>query len=378
MSTAVASPVETRRIFLVGSGRRIRNNFLPALANLDRPSEIVGIWSPTAEHAREAAAPWSVPVAPTFASGLADADTVMVSVATTAVPTVLSMLAADAGRLRLVLDTPVFGSARHLPSLKQLRRFAQVVVAEDYVHFPQWTLVRRAIRAGLAGPIRHVELRHSGFRYHGLALIRSLYGFPYARLWRRHNDADRVEMDFDFGGRRTGRIVEPYDQSRGATVITGERAVLVHRPNGADLEPSTVNLPVLAVEFDQTGPVPAFTLSDLRLELPQLAALLGAPTPDRTMFNALKTCGLMTVLSSLWSSQLAGRQGCEQGYDYHHALYDHLTTALLRQIPAVIDPLAAVRQNFVTALERAFTLAAAVSSRSAAATTTSPPTREEQ
>ncbi len=47
-----------RRVIVIGSGRRVRNNFLPALDCLRDQAEIVGVWSPWREHAVDAAAPW--------------------------------------------------------------------------------------------------------------------------------------------------------------------------------------------------------------------------------------------------------------------------------------------------------------------------------
>jgi predicted dehydrogenase len=67
-----------RRVLVIGSGRRIRNNFLPALAHLAPRLEVNGLWSPTAAHAEAAARPWGFAVRPVEAT-LASVDTVVVS-----------------------------------------------------------------------------------------------------------------------------------------------------------------------------------------------------------------------------------------------------------------------------------------------------------
>jgi hypothetical protein len=330
-----------RRVLVIGSGRRIRNNFLPALAHLAPRLEVNGLWSPTAAHAEAAARPWGFAVRPVEAT-LASVDTVVVSVSTPAVRSVLLRLQPDAHRLTLVLDTPVFGGLRDLPAVRLLGRFAKVLVAEDYARYPQWELLRTAVAGGLIGAPTHVELAHSGYRYHGLALIRSIFGYPFARHLRRRAAVGEVALRFAFGGGRTGRIVEPYDQRRGSTVVYGEKGSI--RFGAGDVaggeDPTVHRLRTL-------GPVDApvgFALGDRTIVPPALASLLDADVPDPTAFNALKTCGLLAVLDDLW------RPG-PPVYGYRDALYDHLATAWLRSAPGAVDPAAHLDRNFVDLIE---------------------------
>lgn len=332
---------ERRRALVIGSGRRIRNNFLPALHQLDDRIDVVGLWSRTTEHAHEAAGPWGVPVVDRIADVLGDVDTVIVSVSTSAVPSVLACLTAAAPRLALVVDTPVVGSARDLRELATLARFGRVLVAEDYMAYPQWDVMRACVSAGGIGPVTSVELRHSGYRYHGLALIRSLLGFPLARSVRRRDTPDGPAWTYRFGRGRWGRIVEPYDQSRGTTTVVGRRGIITD-----DARLVAGQLPVMRLQLDDgiDGASPGFTLGALRHELPHLRALLAADVADTSVFNALKTCGLMTVLSSLAQP--------EGPYDHRQALYDHLTTAASRHAPLLVDPLAVLGANYVGVLDR--------------------------
>jgi hypothetical protein len=327
-------------VLLIGSGRRIKNNFLPALAQLGDRIEVVGLWSPTPAHAEQAAAPWGVPVATSLAAGLTRADTVMVSVSTVAVPSVLQQLLADADRLTLVLDTPVFGSLAHLPAMRWLRRFPRVVIAEDYMNYPQWELARECVAAGLIGKVERVELRHSGYRYHGLALIRSFFGFPLATRVRKRRIVDETHVDYVFSGGGAGRIIEPYDQARGATVIYGTQGLISDDPTVNDGRPVFW----IKTAADQHG----FTLADRRLELPQVATLLQGR--DSSWFNACKSCGLMRVLASIWEDNINLR------YDYRQALYDHVTTAAMSKLPVVVDPLAMRQRSYIDIADRAFSL----------------------
>lgn len=325
-------------VLLVGAGRRIRNNFLPALAQISDHLAVDALWARNAEQAAAAAQPWGVTVAPNLEVASATADVVMVSVTTSAVPEILQRLVPFAERLTLVLDTPVFGSVRDLRALPGLSRFRRVVVAEDYAQFPQWQLARQVVASGVIGEVVDVELRHSGYRYHGLALARSFYGYPFARAAFRRGG----ELRFHFGSGRGGRIVLPYDQARGTTVIRGSGGALVH---GEVADRDTGAGPVIALRIDEHADPPAVVAGEQRLELPRLPALLGAPVPDRTMFNALKTYGLMAALAPVWTAE-------PPAYDYRQALYDHLTTATLQISPILMDPFAPFRWNYVHAVDR--------------------------
>jgi hypothetical protein len=349
---------------VVGSGRRIRNNFLPALDHLSPRLDVVGLWSPTRAHAEAAAAPWDIEVAASIEAVLPAVDTVIVSVATPAVRTVLETLAPAARRLILVVDTPIFGDPRHLPAVALLRRFAKVLVAEDYARYPQWDLVRAAVAGGLVGEPEQVELDHSGYRYHGLALIRSIFGYPFARRLRRRTVDGALHMEFGFGAGRSGRIVEPYDQRCGTTVVRGRTGIIVAGdhpdfppPGTAPLgtapsrtapsrtAPPGSDLPVHRLETVGPDAAPlGFSLAGQRSALPALPSLLAAEVPDPSVFNALKTCGLLAVLSDLWNPG-------PPRYGYRDALYDHLATAWLRAAPGALDPAAHVDRNFVDLLE---------------------------
>jgi hypothetical protein len=348
--TSTATPATeptaaTRTVLLVGAGRRVRNNWLPAIDRLDSRVELAGLWSRTRASAEAAAGPWSAPVVDQLSDVLGSVDTVMVSVATPAVSGILEQLLPEASRLRLVLDTPVFGDPRHLVALRLLRRFKQVLVAEDYAQYPQWVLTRQAIAAGLIGEPRHVRLDHSGFRYHGLALIRSVFGYPFARRMRRRRDGAFTRLDFMFGAGRAGTILEPYEAARGTTVVTGSDGVIAAGPGTPLVNPG--RLPVHTIEPVGRPTAPeAFDLGPHTIALPELPALLEADVPDRTVFNALKTCGLLRILEGLWSDN-------PPAYGYRDALYDHLTTAWLRAAPGAVDPLAAARRNFVGLIETA-------------------------
>ncbi len=132
-------------------------------------------------------------------------------------------------------------------------------------------------------------------------------------------------------------------------MVTGESGSIVHGPGWEVDGSASVPGGAHAVRLSGGG-APSVRVGDHECAVPNLPALLRAPVPDGTTFNALKTCGLISVLSSL--------SGPPPEYDYRQALYDHLMTGWLRYMPGAVDPLALFHHNFVSSLDRAVTLAA--------------------
>jgi hypothetical protein len=311
----------------VGSGQRIKNSFLPALSLLGDHVVPVGIWSRSQAHGEVVADAWGIPAVPDLAAAVQEADVVAMSVSTVANPDVLRRLAEWAGELELVIDTPVLRLA-DLRATRLLRRFKRVVVAEDYMNFPQFELARRASAGGLVGEVTSVELVRSGYKYHGLALIRSFFDFERPRIAYRSNGDGLTRTTFHFSRGRVGSIVEPYDQTIGRTVIRGVDGVITDDPllawTGQDLNLITGHGPPERPS--------RFTLGDFAIELPQIDRL--DRIEDLSTFNSLKTIGLSTVLSSLWHSNVNDR------YTYREGLYDHLVTEVTRKVPLLADPVA--------------------------------------
>ncbi|MGZ6966229.1 MAG: Gfo/Idh/MocA family oxidoreductase, partial [Acidimicrobiia bacterium] len=119
----------TTRIAVIGSGRRVRTNFMPAFASLEDRLEVTGIWSRTAAHADADATSWRVPAHASLTDLLAARpEVIAVSVSTAAVPELLHTLARAAPEATLVLDTPVFGRGRDLHAMRRLPKFRRVLI----------------------------------------------------------------------------------------------------------------------------------------------------------------------------------------------------------------------------------------------------------
>jgi hypothetical protein len=309
------------RVAVIGSGNRVRSNFMPALSWLDDHVEVTGLWSRTAANAEAVASHWGVPARDSLAALVATQPHVIaVSVSTNAVPELLRALARRAPEAALVLDTPVLGRALDLPAARYLPRFRRVLIAEDYMNYPHFELMRTVTATGAIGTVREVAMHGNGYRYHGLATIRSFFGFPMTAAIRRIPAGEgAVSLSFRFGSDRRGVIKEPYVAGRGHTTVTGSHGTITDDPEREDallIEPTYVD-----------GEVAGFRLADRELRLPQLAMLRRISPPETTLFNDLKTCGLIRVFESLWGDNL------NSDYTYRQGLYDHLMTAIGRRLP---------------------------------------------
>ncbi len=323
---AVAAPL--LHVGLIGSGRRIRNNFLPAFSCLSDHAVVRGITSPTAAHRDEVARLWGIESCESVASlEPASLDVVCVSVKTDAVPDVLRSLLPWAANLALIVDTPVVGRATHLRATRLLRKFADVRVAEDYMNFPRYELLRTAVASGVIGDLQRVELHHNAYRYHGLALIRSLAEFAPVRSVRRSSsEPNAVSLRVRLRGGVVGLMTEPYDYGNGSLVVAGTNGQITH----------------IEEVINTDGRLASLRIGERTLTPRHLVALqalgTGGQVADDRDFNHEKTCGLIRIIESFWQPD---NLNCR--YSYVDALKDHVVTAGARVAISSRRSLAAAR-----------------------------------
>jgi hypothetical protein len=314
-----------RRVLVVGSGARARDSFLPAIFQLDEHLLTIGIWSRTPAHAQLIAERWGIPAFEQLETGLADADTVAMSISTAANPAILKRISIHAERLELLIDTPVLHMS-DLPSSRFLKAFKRVIVAEDYMNFPQFQLARTAISSGLIGDVTGVRLAHSGYLYHGLALIRSFYDFEHPRWAFTEAENGDVRKIFRFSRGRTGTIVEPYRQDAGYIVIEGQAGIITDEPLlGWTGKPIHVITPTGSAGFPE-----GFVVEKFFQAVPRIHRI--GCVDDTSVFNSLKTVGLTSVIASLWEANL----NCD--YSYQSGLYDNFVSEVMRRSPVWVDP----------------------------------------
>jgi len=331
------------RTLIVGAGRRVQNNFLPALRCLERDFEVVGLHSRTAERFLPVAERWSIPpVHQLSAVDLSGIDVVAISVPTAQNAAVLRQLVPHAGNLSIVVDTPVAWRPKQLAEIVPLlRQFKRVVVTEDYMNFPQFALLRRAVLDGLIGTLRGVTLYNVGYQYHGLALIRSFKGFPRARrTWQHKVGTFTNVVGYDFGNDYRAMVVGPYRRhTSGGITLEGSNGILTEFPGDAVV--------------GEAGKTPVYTLTARRkndlidgffidgterkyeTDLPDIKKMAAMDFQDKSDLNLLRGCGLIEVFNSLGEDP-----NINQAYGFKNALYDSFISRAAAKGLLPIDPLA--------------------------------------
>lgn len=332
-----------KKVALIGSGRRIQNNFIPALNCLPEKFEIVGIHSRTKEKFERVAEKFDLkPIYQVQDFPFSDIDMVVVSISISQVIVVVQKLLPYAQKLILLLDTPVLNRKRDIWAIKFLKKFKKVIVAEDYMNFPQFELLRNVCSAGVIGDVTNINLFHSGYRYHGLALIRSFLRFPYVRSIRTMAlGTSEVITEFCFRDGVRACIVEPYLRERGSIIIIGSKGILT------DFQYSKMPArPTYLLErLKEEGKIIGFqvrTPDKNYINKPRyLEHLESQDFEDKSLFNLLKTCGLIEIFKSINSENINTR------YFYLEGLYDRMTSEAARKQTWLGCPLALLNSNYL-------------------------------
>jgi hypothetical protein len=341
---------QRHRVLLIGAGRRIQNNFLPALRCMSDQFEVAGIHARTAATLVPVAERWGVPAVLSLDRVDFDGvDAVAVSVPTQQNPVVLNALAARAPKLTLLIDTPVAWSRPELRAVvPAMARFARVVVTEDYMNFPHFDLIRRTVNDGLVGKPTAITLYNSGFLYHGLALIRSLGGFQRAvRTWRQAAGSLGTNVTYGFANGFRGMLVGPYRRHVVGLTLEGTTGVITEFPTdkllGTANGRTVYQLKQLRAGDTLTGYEIEGAGAAYRMDLPQLAAMRGLAFPDQSDINMLRGCGLMSVFQSLRDPANINR-----GYGAENALYDSFVSRLAEKWSIPFDPFRLVGRDMLT------------------------------
>jgi hypothetical protein len=338
-----------KRVLIVGAGFRAANNFLPSLALMPASFSVVGLVAKSRTRSASLGIVWNVPAYDDLSQvDPKTVDIVVVTVPTHANAAVLAAILKWNDRVDLVIDTPIastFAQYRELRPL--LRKFRAVAVAEDFMNLPHFELALRAARDGLFGTIRSVTLFNTGYRYHGLALLRSfaelgsVVGSKRAKLGSYSS-----VITYHFAGGMRGHIVGPYRQvTTGGIVVEGDRGVLTQAAEDAQFADVGKRLVYRLAQTSADGLPSAFVIenSSYRLDLPEIAAMKHMPFEDRSWLNVLKNVGLTRIFDSLVSGD-----GLNASYGFENGLYDSFASKLASAGVFPFDPLVAVGKNFMS------------------------------
>jgi predicted dehydrogenase len=312
------------RALVVGSGYRVRNAFLPALALLDERVEVVAIHSRKVANARAAGKPWGVGAVADLASVRpADVDLVLMSVTLANNGAVLRECSHLAPGAALVVDTPAISGVAALRHLSLFRQWAQVRVAEDFMNLPQFRLIGRLISEGRLGEVSSVRQTQMGYQYHALALLRSWLGFQPTASARARKVKGGFNISYRFADGATGDVIEPYRKAEGSFHVTGTRASLTGHPMG---HPTGGEGPDRLARLEDGDGLYGFHAFGEEIRVSTMGRLRAMNLEDHSEFNLLRVDGLREIVSSLWTDDPVNDR-----YRLEDAMTDKLVSSAARR-----------------------------------------------
>ncbi|MBL7856252.1 MAG: Gfo/Idh/MocA family oxidoreductase [Cyclobacteriaceae bacterium] len=323
------------KVLLIGSGRRIQKNFIPAIACLPELFEVAGIYSRTLAHAKQLAEEKNFPLIENLSVvDFKTIDIVAISITTSAVPGILRILQSVASKLTVIVDTPVFEKSTHFFSLHLFRKFKKVMVAEDYMNFPAFELIRNAVADGAIGKVRCVSLFHNAYLHHGTALIRSFAGFRGVFFSQsiRHCRYGKLTRYYLQGGLR-GIVAEPYSPLEGRLIISGASGIITD----FNYELTKGNVEQLQLQpIVSDGLLMGYEIKSVNYNRsyypPYLNKLRSLDISDKSDFNLLKTCGLIRIFESI------DKPNSNTAYTLVEGVYDSLISRIARKLQFYGDP----------------------------------------
>ena len=306
-----------RRVLVLGAGKRVQTDVLPALAALAGTWSLAGIFARSDRVLTVGGHEYPVRgIQDLRAEDLRPGDLVYLAVSKDAVPAALARLARhELAAVDLLIDTPVL-LFKHLGHAQALSAFRRVWVAEDCATLPWLETVREASE-GVLGELRELRFDRSAWHYHALALVKTLLADPRIVRARRRGTGTKsalVEVALSRGG--TATIVEPRDYAAGHFVLTGSRAAVTDAPPGTVGSPGGRGVHRIEMVVSK-GLCTGFRIGDVvtRLE-PVEQHLLGPASAAHTLTSRtedLKRIGLYRMLRAI----AAGGEGypLEAGLD---------------------------------------------------------------
>jgi predicted dehydrogenase len=304
-------------VLIIGSGGRVRNNFIPAFHCLKDKHNIIGLYSPTKANREAVCDKWHIPAIEALESvNFEMVDIVVISITTDYVPDVLKQIHHLCKGKTLIVDTPVFEYIKDFRATLYLLSFSKVIVTEDYLNYPQFGVMREVIQSRVLGEIKNITLSHTGYRHHALAVIRSFVGLK--KVWSiKHNSKNTTRLSFPGGISAT--ITEPYQRLDGWVKIEGSKGTLLYDPKEGYTGQIDDSWLILKENICQntiaTFELNGFVIPEAR-QPKYFAQLKQLKIEDTSNFNTFKTCGLIDVFESIYIDNDA------RPYTWQQALYD--------------------------------------------------------
>jgi len=338
------------RLLIIGSGRRVQNNYLPCLTSLQNEFQIVGIHSRTKEKLLPVADKWSIdPILNLNDVDFSKIDVVSISVPTSQNAIVLKQLLPFAKNLTIIIDTPIAGNKAEAKAvLELLPQFKKVTVTEDYMNFPTFNLLRQAVRDGAIGQVKGLVLSNIGYLYHGLALIRSFSGFSSIVAARDYKLGSGIHsaVSYFFPDKMRATVIGPYlghHLGVGDIVVEGTTGAI--STNIAEVHTNSYGKPTYHLEVqrnekgDTIGAKIKTSSRVYEASFHDVIAMRTLQFSDKSNMNLERGAGLAEVFR-----YVAGHRNINSGYGYKHAIYDSFASRAALSGKKDLDPFNLLKQ----------------------------------
>lgn len=292
-----APPSDRRRVMVIGSGQRVREAALPAIASLPEAFELAEIRSRKPKTIESGGAEHEVRALEGLSQADIDAiDLIYLVVKKPAVPLVLKQLGAlNLAHTDLLIETPVL-LVKHLGHRSLLRPFRNVWVSEDCATLPWIDLAFEAAHQQGFGDLERAVLDRSGYAYHGLALLRTLFAGQRLVSAKRKPAGDGLRRrTYRYSGGGLGEVLEPRDYGTGALDLEFTSGRISDRPNEAAA--------VILEPIVEGGCCLGFRAGELERQLsPAEQALMGSPKGSSGVWawmDGAKRVGFHRLLASI-------------------------------------------------------------------------------
>lgn len=322
-------------MLLIGCGGYIQQTLLPALKVLAHQFEITGLINRSGQTPAPVQAMFPDLRADTSLDAIdfRQTDIVFVCIPENAVPKLMVKLHRyDTAHLTIMVSTPVLGLRQsHLSPL--FKPFKQVLAFENAFCLPPFLLAKQLIDQGKIGQPKKLNLFHSGFRYHGLALVRFLLDGAYPLYSRALSFGQYSEYHFKFRRGCYATMVEPRDYAVGSFMLAGNQGII------CDYALKAKNSFEIGYQQNADGVYCALMLNGVQQPTNALDQLFTDKLPidalpDPSLFRQLHIRAAVEIFHALEQNNTT--------YLYHHSqtLYDNLLIHLTRRLGVCIDPAA--------------------------------------
>lgn len=201
------------KVVIVGAGNRVIKDVLPTIESLSGTLQIKGIFARHIFTIFGGKKPYDVrPLTELSTQFLSDVRFIYIAVPREVLSEVISALPPPHPEAELIIETPAIFSHR---TLSLLKRYKRVHIAEDSVFLPWLPLLK-----GIS--LRYVQCLQSVYRYHGIALLKTLSGGPVRYGFRIGNT-----LWFKTGS-LAATVIEPRDYTKGRLLFDGKEIKLEH------------------------------------------------------------------------------------------------------------------------------------------------------